>query len=74
MRRETIIWHKYPEEKPENGRDYLTEKILPSGVAVFDVIEYFDGWNCYKNTLTKEICKKYEIKSVSAWAELPERV
>ena len=65
---ETIVWHKYPDEKPEIVGDYLVS--LPEGVQVAYWSQNkrrFSGW---KKTISN---KKHHqaLWSVGAWAKLP---
>ena len=53
---EQIVWHKYPEEKPENDGEYLVQGI--SGhIRVYQYSVMKDRW--------------FPTWSIIAWAELP---
>ena len=45
--------HKWPEEKPEKGGQYLIRIISPSGSAYYRLRGYEDGeWHSFGNYLT----------------------
>ena len=54
---ETIVWHKYPEDKPMPAGDYAKVLIIDNGVIKLE----------YRNSLTP-----FSIDGITAWAELPQ--
>ena len=50
---DTLIRHKWPEEKPEKGGQYLVRIISPSGSVYYSLRGYDDGeWHSFGNYLT----------------------
>ena len=50
---DTLIRHKWPEEKPEKGGQYLIRIISPSGSVYYRLRGYEDGeWHNFGNYLT----------------------
>ena len=50
---DALIRHKWPEEKPEKGGQYLIRIISPSGSVYYSLRGYEDGeWHNFGNYLT----------------------
>lgn len=57
---DTIVRHKWPEEKPEKDGQYLIRVVAPSGLVNHRLRGYEDGkWHDFENYITH-------------WWELPE--
>ena len=52
----------YTKDKIPEKDDYY---LVCSKFGVFNILHWSDGWNCFNKD------KKYEIKDVVAWMELP---
>lgn len=60
LERQTVIWHKYPDEKPESGKECLV---------------LFDDGDCFLDTYNGTITWMglYEyLEHITHWAYLPE--
>lgn len=59
-----LVWHNAKESLPRNGVEVLIAKKLSNGY-MYQVLEYYDGFNCGKNY------KECEMK-VDYWAYIPD--
>ena len=70
MREKKIIIHKYPDEKPTEGKEYLIW--LASGVRLLTTYApTADIWNAH-TTIDGTLYYKNAFRDVEYWAEIPE--
>ena len=69
IREETIIWHKYPDEKPEEKGEYLVDIVDTDDVIV-------GHWSMYKQRFSGAQKGEYYMKRIYpyAWAEMPKGI
>ena len=65
---ETIVWHKFPEEKPKEGEFYLALFMLLSGDTFVETLWY--GGNRARG-FYRIFDDKERRENVYAWAEMP---
>jgi hypothetical protein len=76
---ETIIWHKYPEEKPTKSRQYLAQiEIFEKGnlsingyVSVYGYKDDFKGWLWAFDNDSFVDSNMAQWLRVVAWADMP---
>jgi len=61
LEKSQVVWHKYPDEKPESGKECL---------VLFDDGDYF--LDTYNNTITWMGCLHEYLEHITHWAYLPE--
>ena len=62
-------WIPVSERIPDKDGKYLVQHSF----GRISVLDYTDGWNCYRHPTTKKVCRSFEMDSIVAWMPLPEK-
>ena len=74
LKAKAIVWHKYPDEKPVNGRFYATKMKDSKDVEAHFWRGGAEYWAdmLYDDRIEDIIIKKIEDSDIAYWAKLPE--
>lgn len=68
MNKSEKVWIPCSQKLPDKDGRYLAHDYIGN----IDILDYADGWNCYRMPTTNEVFRGREIKDVVAWMPLPE--
>lgn len=60
-------WIPVSEMLPDKDGRYLVQH----DYGEISISDYADGWNCYRQSISKKVVRSFEMNSIVAWMPLP---